>query len=923
MLKPLVVSLLALVATSAAAAELDRLSDGSHRLIITLEQGATAQAIQPELNLLFAVSTGSDSAAEKVNNPRAVKRFSHIPQLALVTLKPGADLTLAITQYAKLPGVKAVEPDYRLRTTQSSDDPLLNQQWHLQNSPGINAQAAWDSTTGDAQVVVAVIDTGVNYTHPDLSLNIWQNTAEIAGDGIDNDGNGYIDDIYGINPADDNVDPMDEDGHGTLVAGIIGAVGDNSTGVAGVNWSVSLLPCRFMDVNGEGFVSDAIACLDYVLALKQRGENIVATNNSWGGPQFSQALYNAVQAHYDAGILFIASAGNDNTQAPFYPAAFDLPNVISVSAHSEDGRKAAFANYGRNWVDISAPGVGIYTTDLDNQYSLASGTSMAAPLVTGVAALLKAAEPGLNASQLRGRLLASGVAATDTTLRNQTATGQLLLASGADQSGALVCVDKQLSRRLLPLTDRVFLRVGDTLPIKVLSLDCAGNSINTTVSIVQNGAPGSTVVLNDDAQQQDKFANDGIYTGSLTFDGTVTELQFADGPVQVLLRDDNFCAANNVSEIPLAECEALVQLYYETGGQSWSNSTNWLQNTTPCNWFGVACSSGRVAKLNLSDNGLVGQLPANFSQLSALTELDVSFNALQGNFPAAILQLTQLSRLQLWNNAFEGSIPTGLANLTALTELDLSFNRFSGSLPSSLGNVPLLRELFVENNYLSGTVPSTLGQLSQLQILWLANNNFSGTLPTTLTNLTQLRGLSFAGTELCAPATAEFGNWLAQLEQLFINTDCTNTAPQVSAGSAQTVSSGATVTLSGSASDSDFNVLSYLWQQLSGPSVSLNQADSLTSNFAAPVVTVSTSLRFRLTVDDGIAQSSAEVTITVMPASGGSSSGGGAGGESGGGSLGFISLLFLGAVLLTRLGKKGLTAYNARPVAALATTKHG
>lgn len=926
MLKPVVLSLCALVATGATAAE-SALAGAPNRLILTLEQGVSAQALQPDLQRLSAASAAGYSAAAKSTTLRQVQQFSHLPQLALVELAPGTDIAATIAQYKTLPGVKAAEPDYRLRTSQNSNDPLVNQQWHLQNSPGINALAAWDSTTGDAQVVVAVIDTGVDYTHTDLQANVWQNPEEIAGDGIDNDGNGYVDDIFGINPADNNVDPMDEDGHGTQVAGIIGAVGDNNTGIAGVNWSVTLLPCRFMDVNGEGFVSDAIACLDYVLALKQRGENIVATNNSWGGPVFSQALYNAVQAHDDAGILFIASAGNDNTQAPFYPAAFDLPNVISVSAHGQDGSKADFANYGRNWVDLSAPGVAIYTTDLDNQYSLASGTSMAAPMVSGVAALLGAAEPGLTATQLRARLLVSGVAATDAVLSDQTVTGQLLLASANGQDGALECVNKQLSRRLLPLSDTVFLSAGDTLPIEVLSLDCTGNSINTSVSITQSGVQDGGVALNDNAQQQDKFANDGIYSGNWIFDGNDTELQFADGPVQVLLRNDNFCAANNVSEIPLAECAALVQLYYDTGGQSWRTNTNWLQNNTPCSWFGVACSSGRVASLNLSDNGLVGQLPANFNQLSALAELDVSFNALQGSFPSAILQLTQLSRLQLWNNAFEGSIPPGLANLTALTELDLSFNRFSGSLPSGLGNLPLLRQLFVENNYLSGTVPSTLGQLSQLQILWLENNDFSGTLPTTLTNLNQLRAFSFAGTELCAPATAAFGNWLAQLEQLAINTDCANTAPQVSAGSAQTVSSGSTVTLTGTASDSEFNVLSYQWQQQSGPSVSLNQADSPTASFTAPVVSSSTSLRFRLTVDDGIAQSSAEVTITVQPATGGGSggggSGGGAGGESGGGSVGFISLLLLGLMLLTRLGKHSLTAYNARPVAALATTKHG
>src|SRR5690606_35610446 len=148
---------------------------------------------------------------------------------------------------------------------------------------------------------------------------------------IDNDNNGYIDDIRGINPADDNVDPMDEDGHGTVIAGIISARTNNNVGVAGINWNVKILPCRFMDVNGDGFISDAIECLDYVLDLKlNHNVNIVASNNSWGAAINSQALYNAIAAHNDAGILFVASAGNENSQAKFYPAAFDLPNIISV-----------------------------------------------------------------------------------------------------------------------------------------------------------------------------------------------------------------------------------------------------------------------------------------------------------------------------------------------------------------------------------------------------------------------------------------------------------------------------------------------------------------------------------------------------------------------------------------------------------------
>ncbi|WP_166835682.1 S8 family serine peptidase [Rheinheimera pleomorphica] len=888
MLRQIMLALVAAASCSVSAAS------APVRLIITLEQGASADS-------LSAVRAADASHGQA----RELRTFAHLPQLAVASVPSDTPVPQALAQYRQMPGVKAVELDHKVRKTQTSNDPLFNQQWHLNADNGINAVAAWDSTTGDEQVVIAVIDTGIDYLHQDLAANIWQNPAEITGDGIDNDNNGYIDDIYGINPADDNVDPMDEDGHGTLVAGIIGARGNNNLGVAGINWQVKLLPCRFMDVNGDGFISDAIACLDYLLDLKQNhGVNIVASNNSWGSPSYSQALYNAIAAHHQAGILFIASAGNDNTQAAFYPAAFDLPNIISVSAHQQSGAKAGFANYGRHWVDLSAPGVAIYATDLADAYSQASGTSMSAPMVSAVAGLLKAAEPSLNAAQLRARLLVSGVQASDDTLAQQTSTGRLLLASGDNQSGALNCVNAQLQRRVKPLSNQVFLAANTALELQVLSLDCDGNSIATSVT---QGDDAQPLALNDAGQQFDRFADDGLHSGSWTFDGNNTVLNFPDGQVQVQLRNDDFCMLNNVSEIPQAECAALVQLYYDTQGQDWLNQQNWLQTATPCNWHGVSCSAGRVTSLVLDDNGLVGQLPDSLNQLSELTELDLSFNALQGSFPPALLQLTKLQRLQLWNNAFDGAIPPALANLTELVALDLSFNRFSGALPSGLGNLPQLRELFVENNFLSGAVPSTLGQLSQLQILWLENNDFSGTLPQSLIELSQLQSFSFAGTDVCAPANAGFGSWLAQLEVLEINTDCANTAPQVSAGSAQTVSSGTTVQLSASATDAEFNVLSYQWQQLSGPAVSLSEPEALTSRFTAPVVSNDTQLRFRFTADDGISQSSAEVSITVRATAGSGSSSGG----TSGGSMAVLALVLLVVLFALRLGNGALTAYNA------------
>lgn len=866
----------------------------AQRLIVTMEPGVTADSLT---RVQVANSAKSDV--------ETLKRYRYLPQLALLTVPDGADARQLMARYQQMPGIKAVEIDSKVRKSLSANDPFFNQQWHLKAQPGINAVSAWDSTTGDADVVIAVVDTGVDYRHEDLAANIWQNSAEVAADVIDNDANGYIDDIYGINPADDNVDPLDEDGHGTLVAGIIGASTNNALGVAGINWQVKILPCRFMDANGDGFVSDAIECLDYLLDLKQNhGVNIVASNNSWGSSSYSQALYNAIAAHNEAGILFVASAGNDNTQAEYYPAAFDLPNIISVSAHDESGAKASFSNYSRSWVHLSAPGTNIYSTDKDNAYGRASGTSMSAPMVSAVAGLLKAAEPQLTMAQLRARILVSATPAANSQLASQSITGAMLLASGDNQTGALNCVNKQLQRRILPVSDTVYLAQNEMLDIQLLSLDCDGNSINASVSV---GSPPSTITLADNGLQTDSHAGDGIYSGRWTFDGNETVLSFPDGNVQVLLRNDNFCDVSNVSEIPRSECMALVQLYYDTQGQSWINQGNWLQTATPCNWFGVSCSAGHVSALALPENGLVGILPDEFAQLTELTELDLSFNSLQGSFPAAVLQLTKLQSLQFWSNALDGSIPNAISNLTALTELDLSFNRFSGTLPAAIGELSQLRQLFVENNQLSGSIPSALSLLSQLEVLWLENNNFSGTIPASLVNLTQLQAFSFAGTDLCAPTTAEFGNWLAQLTTLEVNTDCANTAPVVSAGSAQTVSSGSSVLLQASASDAEFNTLSYQWSQISGPTVSLNQPQALSTRFTAPVVNSSTQLVFRFTADDGSSQSSAEVTITVTPAS----SGGGNSGDSGGGSLAFSWLLILALLLSQRLGKHRQTSYNA------------
>jgi subtilisin family serine protease len=276
---------------------------------------------------------------------------------------------------------------------------------------------------------VGVVDTGIDYTHPDLAANIWINPGEIASNGIDDDQNGYIDDVRGIDTFNNDSNPMDDHFHGTHVAGTIGAVGNNSTGVVGVNWTVKMIGCKFLGAGGSGSTAGAIQCIDYLTNLKQDlGIALVASNNSWGStgePPLS--LQQAVQRALDADILFVAAAGNNgrnNDSVAVSPSNIELSNVIAVAAIDSTGALASFSNYGLTKVDLGAPGVGIYSTAPGNSYFDLDGTSMAAPHVTGVAALLKAYRPELTGAQIASNILSSGTALSS--LNGRTVTGKAL-----------------------------------------------------------------------------------------------------------------------------------------------------------------------------------------------------------------------------------------------------------------------------------------------------------------------------------------------------------------------------------------------------------------------------------------------------------------------------------------------------------------
>ena len=302
------------------------------------------------------------------------------------------------------------ERDYLVFPTLLPDDSSFSQLWGMHNTgqtggivdADIDAPEAWDFTTGSREVLVGVIDTGVDRTHPDLAPNMWRNPKEVANNGVDDDHNGLIDDVNGWDFFANDNDPMDENNHGTHCAGTIGGVGNNLAGVTGVCWQVSIVGIRFLGPSG-GSTSDAIECVNYSRTL-----GVDLTSNSWGGGGFSSLLENAIVQAGQADQLFITAAGNDaaNTDlAPQYPAGYAADNIVSVAASTDRDALSSFSNYGQTTVDLAAPGSSILSTVKQGGYSTFSGTSMATPHVAGAVALLKSLAPGIPASEIKSQLL--------------------------------------------------------------------------------------------------------------------------------------------------------------------------------------------------------------------------------------------------------------------------------------------------------------------------------------------------------------------------------------------------------------------------------------------------------------------------------------------------------------------------------------
>ena len=374
-----------------------------------------AEAVPGELIVGFAPTATEWQEKRAVEKARA-ELEDRIDSLdaALVTVDPDQADT-ASERLLRNPVVEFVEPNYVLRAHRIPNDRNFVDQWGLRNlghfdgkaGADIGATLAWDVTTA-SNAIVAVVDTGVSYKHPDLAGNAWKNPTDLVNN-VDDDGDGFTDDVFGADFFSNDSDPDDDGGHGTHVAGIIGAQGNNALGVTGVNWDVNIMSLKFLDENGEGNTADAANAIDYAV---DHGARVV--NASWGGPSFSQALYGAIRRAGERGTLVVAAAGNDgvNTDSrPDYPAAFDLPNIIAVAATDRTDRLLDFSNYGSKSVDLAAPGDDITSTVPTladpTGYAAFSGTSMAAPFVSGAAALYLSRYPTAGVDQIKAALLST------------------------------------------------------------------------------------------------------------------------------------------------------------------------------------------------------------------------------------------------------------------------------------------------------------------------------------------------------------------------------------------------------------------------------------------------------------------------------------------------------------------------------------
>jgi len=687
-------------------------------LIVKLKTDNTANKASAKQSHLMA----------KINaSPKKTFTNSNLELWKVSTTNGRTDILQIVEEFKNHPDIEFIEPNYIYSATQIPNDVSFSQQWALNNdafnegTEGVDIAAieAWAVKSATPTIVVGIIDTGVDWRHPDLIDNIWQNLAEDAdGDGhvleyddakgmwvfdpgdednIDNDGNGYTDDFIGWNFVDNNNNPLayqtnegELQAHGTHVAGILGASGNNGIGIAGVTWNVQMAVLKYLsDENGAGSSSNAIEAIMYAVNM-----GIPISNNSWGGAPYSFGLYQAILNAQNNDHLFIAAAGNggfdhiadNNDLQPFYPASYPMNNIISVASTDSNDDLSTSSNFGIASVDIAAPGVNILSCLPGANYGVLSGTSMAAPHVAGACALLWEKDQDKRFYEIKDAIL-----------------------SNTDPLSGLE--DKCVSEGRLNLFNTI-----------TAFEDAAGNP---TTSVCRNRdslallaiyqSTGGTNWFNDEDPGTDYTwdltkAIDDWYGVYLNSEGCVDKLELQH--------------LNLIGEIPveIGDLKELTRL------RMYDNA---LTGEIPATIGALT----KLERLFLQKNQLSGSIPVELGNLQQLRVCALGTNELSGDIPVELFELFRLSELGMDRNNLTGNIPAQIGNLINLTRLDLSHNQITGTIPAMVSNLKHLEYMVLNYNTISGEIPAGIGSLIKLKMLLLNNNSLEGSMPGELGNL--------------------------------------------------------------------------------------------------------------------------------------------------------------------------------------------
>ncbi len=656
----------------------------------------------------------------------------------------------------------------------SPNDPEFRNQPELKL---LGLPEAWDvvkGNEGSPKVIIAIVDTGAEWTHVDLLDNVWTNPNEIPDNGVD--------DVHGVNFANKNENDNDPfhlgNDHGTLVAGAAGAVTNNGIGVAGASWNAEL-----MHINAycRAWWGRAGICWGYegILYAAANGADII--NASWGGSIHGNTRFydESIDLATDMGALIVAAAGNDSRNLDLfnqYPA--DHPRVLSVGATEKDTRKLAkFSNYGKT-VDVFAPGVKIRTTDLNNDYDYVNGTSFASPLVAGVAALVKTVQRDIPPDSLREFIRASSENMDDDNPNYKGELGRgfvnafestkasvsfpvirLLNWQWTDNDGNL---DNATGNEVTITAELMnYYRDADQLKIRLVGAEPYSflDWLSTDIDIG---------FLSQNDPKQIKFifrvGNDTPPNKPVQFFIQVQGEEFTDyiGEIHLFL---------NINLSVFSLHRDLSAFYASTNGDEWSDNGGWDPENVPqspkdfAKWHGLYLRESYLIQIELPQNNLRGFISPELGDLSNLERLDLSNNRLRGKFAPELGRLTNLGELNLSNNEFTGQILPHFGNLSNIERLDLSNNRLTGKVAPELGRLANLGELNLSENELTGEILSHLGNLRTLKVLDLSNNFLSGEIPPQLGSMNDLFVLDLSNNRFYGQIPLELGH-LWNLETL-------------------------------------------------------------------------------------------------------------------------------------------------------------